>query len=137
MHVEWQGDHRLLGDDVKQDLERELTRLGLDPSKFLVEVRREPDLPGADGLDAIRYDVYITDLEPRIAIHGSYTAGRARTGSRSSPKSAVGSMFRGRVECGEHAMIAFLAWVPPLTPLLLMIVSVRDIESGHRVVSQI
>ena len=54
MHVEWQGDHRLLGDDVKQDFERELTRLGLDPSKFLVEVRREPDLPGADGLDAIR-----------------------------------------------------------------------------------
>jgi hypothetical protein len=63
MHVEWQGDHRLLGDDVKQDFERELTRLGLDPSKFLVEVRREPDLPGADGLHAIRYDVYITDLE--------------------------------------------------------------------------
>src|ERR1700675_292754 len=63
MHVEWQGDHRLLGDDVKQDLERELTRLELDPSKFLVEVRREPDLPGADGLYAIRYDVYITDLE--------------------------------------------------------------------------
>jgi hypothetical protein len=25
MHVEWQGDHRLLGDDVKQDFERELT----------------------------------------------------------------------------------------------------------------
>ena len=49
MHVEWQGDHRLLGDDVKQDFERELTRLGLDPSKFLVEVRRESDLPGADG----------------------------------------------------------------------------------------
>jgi hypothetical protein len=63
MHVEWQGDHRLLGDDVKQDFERELTRLGLDPSKFLAEVRREPDLPGADELDATRYDVYITDLE--------------------------------------------------------------------------
>src|SRR6266478_4070912 len=63
MAVEWQGNHRLLGDDVKQDFERELTRLGLDPSKFLAEVRREPDLPGADGLHAIRYDVYITDLE--------------------------------------------------------------------------
>ena len=63
MHVEWQGDHRLLGDNVKQDFERELTRLGLDPSKFLVEVRREPGLPVTDGLDAIRYDVYITDLE--------------------------------------------------------------------------
>ena len=63
MHVEWQGDHRLLGDDVKQDFERELTRLGHDPSKFLVEVRREPGQHGPDGLDAIRYDVYITDLE--------------------------------------------------------------------------
>jgi hypothetical protein len=63
MSVEWQGDHRLLGDDVKQDFERELKRLGLDPSKFLAEVRREPDLPGADGLHAIRYNVYITDLE--------------------------------------------------------------------------
>ena len=63
MAVEWQGDHRLLGDDVKRDFERELTRLGLDPSKFLVEVRREPELPGADGLHATRYDVYITDLE--------------------------------------------------------------------------
>jgi hypothetical protein len=63
MDVEWQGDHRLLGDDVKQDFEGELTRLGLDPSKFLVEVRREPDLLGADGLYALRYDVYITDLE--------------------------------------------------------------------------
>jgi hypothetical protein len=63
MHAEWQGDHSLLGDDVMQDFERELTRLGLDPSRFLVEVRREPDLPGADGLRAIRYDVYITDLE--------------------------------------------------------------------------
>ena len=62
MHVEWQGDHRLLEDDEKRDFERELTRLGLDPSKFLVEVRREPDLPGADGLHAIRYNVYITDL---------------------------------------------------------------------------
>ncbi|HEY3255778.1 MAG TPA: hypothetical protein VGJ91_17590 [Polyangiaceae bacterium] len=63
MHVEWQGDHRLLGDDIKQDFEREMTRLGLDPSKFLVEVQREPDLPGADGLRAIRYVIYITDLE--------------------------------------------------------------------------
>ena len=63
MHVEWQGDHRLIGADVKQDFERELTRLGLDPSKFLAEVRREPDLPRADALDAAGYDVYITDLE--------------------------------------------------------------------------
>ena len=63
MHVEWQGDHRLLGDDVKQDFEREMTRLGLDPSKFLVEVQRESDLPGVDGLPAKRYVIYITDLE--------------------------------------------------------------------------
>jgi hypothetical protein len=24
MHVEWQGDHKMLGDDLKQDFEREL-----------------------------------------------------------------------------------------------------------------
>jgi hypothetical protein len=63
MHVEWQGDHRLLGDDEKQDFERELKRLGLDPSKFLVEVRRDPALPGAGGLDPMRYNVYISDLQ--------------------------------------------------------------------------
>jgi hypothetical protein len=61
MHVEWQGDHKLLdASGEKEDFERELTRLGLDPTKFLAEVRREPDLPGADGL---YYNVYITDLE--------------------------------------------------------------------------
>ena len=63
MHPEWQGDHSLLGDDVKQAFERELTRLDLDPSKFLVEVRREPLLPGTDEVSAIGYDIYITDLE--------------------------------------------------------------------------
>jgi hypothetical protein len=63
MHAEWQGDHRLLGDDVKRDFERELTRLGLDPSKFLVEVRREPGPPGTGGVQATGYDVYVTDLE--------------------------------------------------------------------------
>ncbi len=74
MSVEWQGDHRLLGDDVKRDFERELTRLGLDPGKFLVEVRRESDLPAASGRDAIRYDVYISDLEnpdrDTLTLHG-------------------------------------------------------------------
>jgi hypothetical protein len=55
MHVEWQGDHKMLGDDVKQDFERELKKLGFDPSNFLVEVRREPDVEGA-------YDVFISDL---------------------------------------------------------------------------
>ena len=76
MHVVWQGDHRLLEADGKQDFERELTRLGLDPSKFLVEIRREPDLPGADGLAAIRYVVYITDLEhperDTLKLHGGH-----------------------------------------------------------------
>ena len=63
MPIEWQGDHKLLGDDVKQDFERELTRLGLDSSTFLVEVQREPDLSRADGLDPTRLNVYVTDLE--------------------------------------------------------------------------
>jgi hypothetical protein len=65
MSVEWQGDHKQLGDDEKQDFERELTRLSLDPSKFLVEVRREPDL---------RYNIFITDLEhpdrDTLKLHG-------------------------------------------------------------------
>jgi hypothetical protein len=63
MHAEWQGDHKMLADDVKQDFERELKKLGFDPSKFLVEIRREPAVEGADGLHAIRYNVFITDLE--------------------------------------------------------------------------
>ena len=61
MSVEWQGDHKLLVDE-KVAFERELKRLGLDPSNFLVEVRREPDVEGADAPDAIRYNVFITDL---------------------------------------------------------------------------
>ena len=41
MSVEWQGDHKLLdASGEKQDFERELTRLGFEPSKFLVEVRQ-------------------------------------------------------------------------------------------------
>jgi hypothetical protein len=64
MSVEWQGDHELLDSSgEKRDFERELTRLGLESSKFLVEVRREPDLAGADGRYAVRYDLYISDLE--------------------------------------------------------------------------
>lgn len=48
MSVEWQGDHKLLdASGEKQDFERELARLGLDPSKSLVEVRREPDVAEA------------------------------------------------------------------------------------------
>jgi len=61
MSVEWQGDHKLLADE-KVALERELKRLGLDPSNFLVEVRREPGVQGADTPGAIRYSVFITDL---------------------------------------------------------------------------
>ncbi len=60
MSVEWQGDHKLLGNDEKQGFERELTRMGLDPSNFLVEVRRETDPQGSDG---IHYNVFITDLK--------------------------------------------------------------------------
>jgi len=64
MSVEWQGDHKLLdASDEKQGFERELTRLGLDPSEFLVEVRREPDVPGTGGLNIIRYSLYISDLK--------------------------------------------------------------------------
>jgi hypothetical protein len=51
----------LLGDE-KAALECELNRLGLDPSKFLVEVRRESDGKSADAPGAIRYDLFITDL---------------------------------------------------------------------------
>ncbi|HKE40324.1 MAG TPA: hypothetical protein VKG21_10835 [Casimicrobiaceae bacterium] len=61
MSVEWQGDHKLLGDE-KVAFEQELERLGLDPSNFLVEVRREPGVAGADAPNAIRYSVFITDL---------------------------------------------------------------------------
>jgi hypothetical protein len=98
MHVEWQGDHRLLGDDVKQDFERELARLGLDPSKFLAEVRREPDLPGADALDAIRYDVYITDLEHPIrrwrATYGA-KAQRTRLGTSEANRHFRSTAIKG------------------------------------------
>jgi hypothetical protein len=61
MSVEWQGDHKLLTDE-KVAFERELKRLGLDPSNFLVEVRREPDVEGADPPAGMRYTVFITDL---------------------------------------------------------------------------
>ena len=61
MSVEWQGDHKLLADE-KGAFELELQRLGLDPTNFLVEVRREPDVGGAKAPDAIRYTVFITDL---------------------------------------------------------------------------
>ena len=61
MRVEWQGDHRLLdASGEKQDFESGLTRLGLDPATFLVEVRREPDVP--DGRYGVRYNVYVSDL---------------------------------------------------------------------------
>jgi hypothetical protein len=60
MAVEWQGDHKLLTHE-KAAFEQELERHGLDPSNFLVEVRREPDVKGAEGSNAIRYDLYVTD----------------------------------------------------------------------------
>ena len=61
MAVEWQGDHKLLG-DAKAAFERELKRLGFEPNNFLVEVRREPDAKGTVAPDAIPYTVFITDL---------------------------------------------------------------------------
>ena len=61
MSVEWQGDHKLLGDE-KASFERELERLGLKPDNFLVEVRREPDVEGVAGQSAIRYTVFISDV---------------------------------------------------------------------------
>jgi hypothetical protein len=61
MAVEWQGDHKLV-DDQKGEFERELQKLGFEPSNFLVQVRREPPVEGADGLHAIRYNVFINDL---------------------------------------------------------------------------
>jgi len=63
MHAEWQGDHGLLGDNEKEDFEKELRRLGLDPSKFLVEVRRDPDVPATRDLHPMRYSIYISDLD--------------------------------------------------------------------------
>ena len=65
MRVVWQGDHKLLDESgEKQDFERELKRLGYDPSQFLVVVRREPDVAEPDGLQPIRYKVHVTQLGP-------------------------------------------------------------------------
>src|SRR5262249_16399843 len=61
MPVEWQGDHRLLGDE-KGDFERERRRVGLEPGDFLVQVRHETSAGTAKGSGAIRYEVYINDL---------------------------------------------------------------------------
>jgi hypothetical protein len=61
MSVEWQGDHKLLG-DAKAAFESELERLGFDPSNFLVEVRREAEATGAVAADAIPYTIFITDV---------------------------------------------------------------------------
>jgi hypothetical protein len=63
MAVEWQGDHRIIGDEIKRDFERELERLRLAQRDFIVEVRREPDLPGAAVPGAMRYRVFVTELE--------------------------------------------------------------------------
>lgn len=63
MHVEWQGDHKMLDrSGEKQDFEAEVKRLGHDPRQYIVVVRREPDVAGADGLYPIRYKVHITRL---------------------------------------------------------------------------
>ena len=62
MTVEWQGDHKMLGDGVKQGFERELRRLRLDKSDFIVEVRREPNPSAGRGLEERRYDVFVSEL---------------------------------------------------------------------------
>jgi hypothetical protein len=62
MPVEWQGDHKILGDE-KKDFERELRQLGLQPSEFLVQIRRELPSEGSSDLHAVRYEVYINDLK--------------------------------------------------------------------------
>jgi hypothetical protein len=63
MAIEWQGDHRIIGNDIKQGFERELEHLGLAQRDFIVEVRRETDLLGAAGLHAMRYKIFVTELE--------------------------------------------------------------------------
>jgi hypothetical protein len=65
MPVEWQGDHKLLGDE-KERFGRELKRLGLEPSNFLVEVRQEPDVEGR--ADAMRYATPCISVTRRILI---------------------------------------------------------------------
>src|SRR5216683_2490211 len=62
MRVEWQGDHKMLDESVKQDFELELERLGHDPSQYIVVIRREPDIAGSGGLPPLRYKVHITRL---------------------------------------------------------------------------
>jgi hypothetical protein len=62
MRVEWQGDHKMLDESVKQDFELELERLGHDPSQYIVVIRREPDIAGSGSLPPLRYKVHITRL---------------------------------------------------------------------------
>lgn len=62
MAVEWQGDHKILGSNIKQDFERELKRLRLEQSDFIVEVRRDSTQTGASGPEATRYNVFVTEL---------------------------------------------------------------------------
>jgi hypothetical protein len=48
MGVQWLGEHDAVGDDEKEDFERELTRLGYNPARFRATVRRRlPANPGA------------------------------------------------------------------------------------------
>jgi len=61
MSIEWQGDHKLLTHE-KTAFELELKRLGRDPDNFLVEVRRDSEVKGAESADAMQYSVYITDV---------------------------------------------------------------------------
>ncbi len=62
MSVQWQGDHRLLDERrEKEDFESELRRLGYDPSKFVVLVRRDAGTPGPEG-KPVHYKVFINEV---------------------------------------------------------------------------
>jgi hypothetical protein len=61
MPAEWQGDHRLVGGD-KDAFEKQLRDVGLEPSDFLVQVRRHASETGSSDSKP-SYDVYISDLK--------------------------------------------------------------------------
>ena len=97
MGVEWHGDHKLLEElGEKQEFERELGRLGYNPSEFIVVVRREPDVQGPGGIHPVRYKVHVTRLgadQETLTFNGGHgnawvaqfvqdAANRARTAPR-------------------------------------------------------
>ena len=61
MPAKWQGDHKLLGGE-KDAFDKKLRELGLEPSDFLVQVRRHTPDKGSSGSKP-SYDLYISDLK--------------------------------------------------------------------------